>query len=91
MINSYHQKTFTILKSNVLSKSNVKVLQYKQNMERKLWILYRARDIQKMATFDDDLLLEEDLDSIDNENEVAGNVDGSISGNEEMKKLLKNW
>ena len=44
-----------------------------------------------MATFDDDLLLEEGLDNIDNENEVAGNVDGSISGNEEMKKLLKNW
>ena len=59
-------------------------------MERKLWILYGTRDIQKMTTFDDDLLLE-DLDNIDNENEVADNVDESSSGNEEMKKLLKNW
>ena len=32
-----------------------------------------------MATFDDDLLLE-DLDNIDNENEVADNVDESSSG-----------
>ena len=53
-------------------------------------MLYGTRDIQKMATFDDDLLLEEGLDNIDNENEVADNVDESSSGNEEMKKLLKN-
>ena len=52
-------------------------------MERKLWILYGTRDIQKMATFDDDLLLE-DLDNIDNENEVADNVDESSSG-------MKRW
>ena len=32
MVNSYHQKTFIILKSNVMSKSNVKILQYKQNV-----------------------------------------------------------
>ena len=32
MVNSYHQKTFIVLKSNVMSKSNVKILQYKQNI-----------------------------------------------------------
>ena len=32
MVISYHQKTFIILKSNVMSKSNVKPLQYKQNI-----------------------------------------------------------
>ena len=32
MINSYHQKTFMILKLNVMSKSNIKTLQYKQNI-----------------------------------------------------------
>ena len=32
MVNSYYQKTFTILKSNIMSKSNVKILQYKQNI-----------------------------------------------------------
>ena len=32
MVNSYHQKTFIVLKSNVISKSNVKILQYKQNI-----------------------------------------------------------
>ena len=32
MVNSYHQKTFIILKSNVMSKSNVKTLQYNQNI-----------------------------------------------------------
>ena len=32
MVNSYHQKTFIILKSNFMSKSNVKTLQYKQNI-----------------------------------------------------------
>ena len=31
MVNSYHQKTFIILKLNVMSKWNVKILQYKQN------------------------------------------------------------
>ena len=29
--NSYHQKTTIILKSNIMSKSNVKILQYKRN------------------------------------------------------------
>ena len=32
MINSYHQKTFMIVKLNVMSKSNIKTLQYKQNI-----------------------------------------------------------
>ena len=32
MINSYRQKIFIILKSNVMSKSNVEILQYKQNI-----------------------------------------------------------
>ena len=32
IVNSYHQKTVTILKSNVMSKLNVKILQYKQNI-----------------------------------------------------------
>ena len=32
MFNSYHQKTFTILKLNVMSKLNVKTLQCKQNI-----------------------------------------------------------
>ena len=32
MVNSYHQKSFVIPKSNVISKSNVKILQYKKNI-----------------------------------------------------------
>ena len=32
MVNFYHQKTFTILKSNVMTKMNVKILQCKQNI-----------------------------------------------------------
>ena len=32
MVNPYHQKTFIVLKSNVMSKSNVKMFQYKQNI-----------------------------------------------------------
>ena len=32
MVNYYHQKNFIILKSNIMSKSNVKTLQYKQNI-----------------------------------------------------------
>ena len=31
MVYSYHQKAFIILKSNIMSKLNVKTLQYKQN------------------------------------------------------------
>ena len=34
MVNSYHQKTFIILKSNDVSKSNFTILQYKQNIGR---------------------------------------------------------
>ena len=32
MVNSHHQKTFMVLKSNVMSKWNVKILQYKGNI-----------------------------------------------------------
>ena len=32
MANRYHQKTLIILKSNTMSKSNIKILQYKQNI-----------------------------------------------------------
>ena len=32
MVHSYHQKTFTILKSNVMLKMNVKILQWKHNI-----------------------------------------------------------
>ena len=32
MANPYHQKSFIVLKSNAISKSNVKILQYKQNI-----------------------------------------------------------
>ena len=32
MVNSYHQKTFIILKLHIMSKSNVKILQCKQNI-----------------------------------------------------------
>ena len=32
MLNSYHQKTFTVLKSNVASKLNFRILQCKQNI-----------------------------------------------------------
>ena len=46
MVNLYHQKTFMILKSNVISKSNAKILQYKQNIWKKEIInTYRTRDI----------------------------------------------
>ena len=34
MVNSYHQKTFIILKSNDASKSNFTILQYKKNIGR---------------------------------------------------------
>ena len=34
MVNSYHQKTFIILKSNDASKSNFTILQYKKNTAR---------------------------------------------------------
>ena len=32
MANRYHQKTLVILKPNTMSKSNIKILQYKQNI-----------------------------------------------------------
>ena len=72
MVNSYHQKTFAILKSNIMSKLNVKILLCKQN----IW--------KGNYKFDDDLLSEEHLDNTDNDND---DDDGSSSDNEEMKKM----
>ena len=40
-----------------------------------------------MATLDDDMLSEEDLDNIDNDNEGDDNVEKSSSNNEEMKNI----
>ena len=42
-----------------------------------------------MATFDGDLLSEEELDNIDNDNEGDDDVDESISDKEETKKIFK--
>ena len=42
-----------------------------------------------MATFDGDLLSEEELDNIDNDNEGDDDVDESSSDNEETKKIFK--
>ena len=42
-----------------------------------------------MATLDDDMLSEEDLDNIDNDNEGDDDVEKSSSNNEEMKNILK--
>ena len=42
-----------------------------------------------MATFDDDLLSEEELDNIDNDNQGDDDVDESSADNEEMKKSFK--
>ena len=42
-----------------------------------------------MATFDDDLLSEEELDNIDNDNQGDDDVDESSPDNEEMKKSFK--
>ena len=50
-------------------------------------MLCRTKDIQKMATSDDDLLSEEHLDNIDNDNEGDDDVDQSSSDNAEMKKM----
>ena len=72
MVNSYHQKTFAILKSNIMSKLNVKILLCKQN----IW--------KGNYKFDDDLLSEEHLDNTDNYND---DDDESSSDNEEMKKM----
>ena len=72
MVNSYHQKTFAILKSNIMSKLNVKILQCKQN----IW--------KGNYKFDDGLLSEEHLDNTDNDND---DDDESSSDNEEMKKM----
>ena len=41
-----------------------------------------------MATFDDNLLSEEDLDNIDNDKEGDDDVNESSSDNEEMKKIF---
>ena len=42
-----------------------------------------------MATFDGDLLSEEELDNIDNDNEGDDDVDESSSDKEETKKIFK--
>ena len=42
-----------------------------------------------MATFDDDLLSEEELDNIDNDNQGDDDVDESSPDNGEMKKSFK--
>ena len=42
-----------------------------------------------MATFDEDLLSEEDLDNIDNDKEGDDNVGESSSDDEEMKKKFQ--
>ena len=42
-----------------------------------------------MATFDEDLLSEEDLDNIDNDKEGDDNVSESSSDDEEMKKKFQ--
>ena len=44
-----------------------------------------------MATFDEDLLSEEDLDNIDNDKEGDDNVGESSSDDEEMKKKISDW
>ena len=41
-----------------------------------------------MATFDDNLLSEEDLDNIDNDKDGDDDVNESSSDNEEMKKIF---
>ena len=45
--------------------------------------------IKKIASFDDDLLSEEDLDNINNDNEGDDDVDESSSENEGMKIIFK--
>ena len=75
MVNSYQQKTFAILKSNIMSKLNVKILQCKQN----IW--------KGNYKFDDGLLSEEHLDNTDNDNEGDDDDNESSSDNEEMKKM----
>ena len=82
MVDSYHQKTFIILKLNVMSKSNVKSLQYKQNIQKRNYEYFiEQRIFKKMATFDEGLLSEEDLDNIGNDNVRDNYVDESSFDN----------
>ena len=85
MVNSYHQKSFKILKLNIMSKLNVKTCNANKIFEKEVI----TSDIFKMVTFDNNFFSEEDLDNIGNGNEVDGNVNEGISDNEEMKKILK--
>ena len=80
MVDSCHMKTFTILKLNVMSKLNIKLLQCKQNT----W--EGSYKILKLVKFDDNFLPVEHLDNIDNDNEGYDGVDGSSSDNEEIKR-----
>ena len=47
MVNSYNQKTFIVLKSNVMSKPNVKILQYKHNIWKRNYEYFIERGILK--------------------------------------------
>ena len=65
-----------------MSKSNVKSLQYKQNiLKRNYEYFIEQRIFKKMATFDEGLLSEEDLDNIGNDNVRDNYVDESSSDN----------
>ena len=87
MVNSYHQKTFTILKLIVMSKLNVKILQCKYNIWKgnyktcieqclfKKW--QRWMTICCLKTFR----------QYWNRNEGDHDVDERSSDNEEMKKI----
>ena len=89
MVNSYHQKTFVILRSNVMSKLNVKILQYKQNIWkgkfkysieqvifkkwRRLLTIFRLEKIQIIL--------------IDNDNKVDDNANESSSTMKRSRKF----
>ena len=65
-----------------MSKSNVKILQYKQSiLKRNYEYFIEQRIFKKMATFDEGLLSEEDLDNIGNDNVRDNYVDESSSDN----------
>ena len=71
-----------------MSKSNVKILQYKRNTWKGNYKYSIEKGDLKITWFDDDLLSKEDLDNIDNDNEADDDVDKSSSHNEEN---FKNW
>ena len=68
-----------------MSKSNVKILQCKQN----IWKGNYNKGYLKNGDVDNDLSFEEDLDNIDNGNKGDDDVDESSSDNEEILKLIK--